>query len=193
MIGNKQILMRSLVQYFYSGGDCDGEEPEFQPRSVGDYILCDAGEGGDGTVIIAGTAGGESVEETISSFDSEGKAISSYRFTAIASIDVALIGATEIKLYPATETGDIINYSTYSESYIRCNWEYTASTANNRVVVNVGGEQVEAEMKIRYNMNYNIRRNDLLYIDGKWFKVATIQSASRSSKIAYLTNTGEVT
>lgn len=192
MIGTKQILIRSLVSYFYQGGDCESEEAEFQPPGGGCWVLCDAGEGGSGTVIIAGTAGGESVEETISSFDSEGKVVSSYRFTAVSSIDVTLIGSTEITLYPASETGDIINYTTYSESYIRCNWKYTSSTSANKVVMNVGGKQIEAEIEIRYNKNQNINLDDLLYIDGSWFKVDLIQEASRATKLAYLSNTGAI-
>ena len=192
MIGNKQILMRSLVSYFYQGGDCEAEDAEFQPMTGGCWVLCDAGEGGSGTVIIAGTSGGESVEETISSFDPEGKAVSSYRFTAISSIDVTLIGSIEITLYPASETGDIIDYTTYSESYIRCNWKYTSSTSANKVVVNVGGKKIEAEIEIRYNNSQNINLDDLLYIDGSWFKVDQIHQESRATKLAYLSNTGAI-
>jgi hypothetical protein len=192
MIGTKQVLIRSLVSYFYRGGDCESGEAEFQPRSAGDWVLCDAGEGGSGTIVIAGTAGGESVEDTISDFDSEGKAVSSYRFTAISSIDVALIGSTEITLYPASETGDIIDYTTYSESYVRINWKYTSSTSANKVVVNVGGKQIEAEIEVRYNKNQNINLDDLLYIDGSWFRVDQIHQESRATKLAYLSNTGSI-
>jgi len=194
MIGNKQILMRSLVQYIYSGGNCEDEESEFQPPTGGCYIRCDAGEGGSGTVVITGTYGGEDVIETMEVFDSEGISIGTQRFNTISSIDVTLDDGTDsIIIYPSDEMGDIINFSTYIQSYIRCGWEYTSSTANNRVVVNVGGEKVEAEIKMIYNKNYSVRRDDLLYIDGSWFKVEITQKASKVTRIAYLTNTGEVT
>ncbi len=192
MIGNKQILVRSLVQYYYSGGDCDGEEPAFQPPTGGRYVRCDSGEGGSGTVVIVGTYGGEDVTETITSFDSEGVAFGTQPYDTISSISVALIGATSITIYPADDVGNNINYNTYTESYIRCNWEYTSSTANNRVAFNVGGEKLEAEIKIQYNINYDVRMNDLLYIDSRWFKVGMTQKASKVTRIAYLTNTGEV-
>jgi hypothetical protein len=193
MIGHNQILMRSLVQYFYSGGDCEDEEPLFQPPTGGCYLRLDAGSGGSGTIVITGTYAGEDIEETITSFNSEGIAISDNRFSTISAIDVTLEDSSSITIYPASEIGDIINYSTYTSSYIRCNWNYTSSTANNKVEIDVGGAMVKAEIKIEYNKNYDIKRDDLLYIDGSWRKVGVIQTASRSQNIAYLTNTGEVT
>lgn len=193
MIGNKQILTRSLISYFYSGGDCTDEEPEFQPPTGGCYIRCDVGSGGDGSVTIEGTYGGEEVDETISSFDSEGVAIGTQRFDTITAISATLEEGTDsVTIYPASEAGDIINQTTYSESYIRCNWKYTSSTSANKVVVNVGGKQIEAEIEIRYNKNQNINLEDLLYIDGSWFKVDQIHQESRATKLAYLSNTGAI-
>ena len=193
MIGNKRIRIRSLTSYFYSSGDCTDEEPEFQPPAGGCYIRCDAGCGGDGSVVIEGTYGGGEVAETLSSFDSDGVAIGTQRFDTIAAISVTLAEGTDsVTVYPASETGDIINYTTYSESYIRCNWKYTASTSANKVVMNVGGKQIEAEIEIRYNKNQNINLDDLLYIDGSWFKVDQIHSESRATKLAYLSNTGAI-
>lgn len=195
MIGNKQILIRSLVSYFYSGGDCTDEKPEFQPPTGGCYIRCDAGSGGDGSVTIEGTYGGEDVDvdETLTSFDSEGVAIGTQRFDTITAISVTLEEGTDsVTVYPASETGDIINYTTYSESYVRINWKYTTSTSANKVVVNVGGKKIEAEIEIRYNKNQNINLEDLLYIDGSWFKVDQIHQESRSTKLAYLSNTGAI-
>lgn len=193
MIGNKQILCRSLVSYFYSGGDCTDEEPEFQPPTGGCWIRCKVEAGGDGSVTIEGTYGGEEVDETLESFDSEGVAIGTQRFDTITAISATLEEETDsVTIYPASETGDIINQTTYSESYIRCNWKYTSSTSANKVVINVGGKQVEAEIEIRYNKNQNINLDDLLYIDGSWFKVDLIQEASRATKLAYLSNTGAI-
>jgi hypothetical protein len=48
MIGNKQILIRHLVSYFYSGGDCADEDTEFQPQPGGCWVRCEAGGGEDG-------------------------------------------------------------------------------------------------------------------------------------------------
>jgi len=118
MIGNKQIPIRSLTSYFYSGGDCTDEDAEFQPPAGGCYIRCDAGAGGDGSVTIEGTYGGEDVDETLTSFDSEGVTIGTQRFDTITAISVTLAEGTDsVTVYPASETGDIINYTTYSESY----------------------------------------------------------------------------
>lgn len=193
MIGNKQILCRSLVSYFYSGGDCEDEEPGFQPPTGGCYIRCDVGSGGDGSVLIEGTYGGEEVAETLTSFDSDGVAIGTQRFDTITAISVTLEEGTDsVTVYPASETGDIIDYTTYSESYIRCNWKYTASTSANKVVMNVGGKQIEAEIEIRYNNSQNINLDDLLHIDGSWFRVDQIHSESRATKLAYLSNTGAI-
>ncbi|MCK9520861.1 MAG: hypothetical protein WC329_08445 [Candidatus Omnitrophota bacterium] len=193
MIGNKQILIRSLTSYFYSGGDCSDEEAEFQPPTGGCYIRCEVEAGGDGSVTIEGTYGGEDVDETLTSFDSEGAAIGTQRFDTITAISVTLEEGTDsVTVYPASETGDIINYTTYSESYVRINWKYTSSTSANKVMMNVGGKQIEAEIEIRYNKNQNINLDDLLYIDGSWFKVDLIQEASRATKLAYLSNTGAV-
>jgi hypothetical protein len=193
MIGNKQILTRSLTSYFYSGGDCSDEDPEFQPPTGGCWIRCQVAAGGDGSVTVEGTRLGEDVDETLTSFDSEGVAIGTQRFDAITAISVTLAEGTDsVTIYPASETGDIINQTTYSESYIRCNWKYTASTSANKVVVNVGGKKIEAEIEIRYNKNQNINLEDLLYIDGSWFKVDQIHQESRSTKLAYLSNTGAI-
>jgi hypothetical protein len=193
MIGNKQILCRSLVSYFYSGGDCEDEEPEFQPQPGGCWIRCQVAAGGDGSVTVEGTRSGEDVDETLESFDSEGVAIGTQRFDTITAISATLEEGTDtVTIYPASETGDIINYTTYSESYIRCNWKYTASTAANKVVVNVGGKQIEAEIEVRYNKNQNINLEDLLYIDGSWFRVDQIHQESRAAKLAYLSNTGAI-
>jgi hypothetical protein len=59
-------------------------------------------------------------------------------------------------------------------------------------VVNVGGKKIEAEIEIRYNNSQNINLDDLLYIDGSWFKVDQIHSESRATKLAYLSNTGAI-
>lgn len=191
MIGNKQILIRSLTSYFYSGGDCTDEDAEFQPPTGGCYIRCDVGAGGDGSVTIEGTYGGEEVDETLTSFDSEGVAIGTQRFDTITAISATLEEGTDsVVIYPASETGDVINYTTYSQSYIRCNWKYTSSTSANKIVVNVGGAQVECEIEMLYNKSFNIKRDDVLYIDGRWHKVGLIQEFSRATKKAYLT--GEV-
>lgn len=193
MIGNKQILIQSLTSYFYSGGDCTDEEAEFQPPTGGCYIRCDAGSGGDGSVTVEGTREGEDVDETLTSFDSEGVAIGTQRFDTLTAISATLAEGTDsVTVYPASETGDIINYTTYSESYVRINWKYTTSTSANKVVVNVGGKKIEAEIEIRYNKNQNINLEDLLYIDGSWFKVDQIHQESRATKLAYLSNTGAI-
>jgi len=193
MIGNKQILIRSLTSYFYSGGDCTDEEPEFQPQTDGCWVMCKVDAGGDGSVTVEGSRSGEDVDETLTSFDSEGVAIGTQRFDTITAISVTLVEGTDsVTVYPASETGDIINCTTYSQSYIRCNWKYSSSTANNKVVINVGGKQIEAEIEIRYNNNQNINLEDLLYIDGSWFKVDQIHQESRATKLAYLSNTGAI-
>ena len=191
MIGNKQILARHLVSYFYSGGDCSDEEAEFQPPTGGCYIRCEVEAGGDGSVTIEGTYGGEDVDETLTTFDSAGVAIGTQRFDTITTISATLAEGTDsVTVYPANETGDIIDYSAYTTSYIRCNWKYSSSTANNKVVINVGGAQVECEIEMLYNKSFNIKRDDILYIDGRWYRVGLIQEFSRATKKAYLT--GEV-
>jgi len=191
MIGNKQILARRLVSYFYSGGDCADEEAEFQPQNGGCWVRCEVEAGGDGSVTVEGTREGEDVDETLTSFDSEGVAIGTQRFDTITAISVTLAEGTDsVTVYPASETGDIINCTTYSQSYIRCNWKYSSSTANNKVVINVGGAQVECEIEMLYNKSFNIKRDDILYIDGRWYRVGLIQELSRATKKAYLT--GEV-
>ena len=136
MIGNKQILCRSLVSYFYSGGDCSDEEPEFQPQTGGCWARCQVEAGGDGSVTVEGTYGGEDVAETLTSFDSEGVAIGTQRFDTITAISVTLDEETDsVTIFPASESGDIINQTTYSESYIRCNWKYTSSTSANKIAI----------------------------------------------------------
>lgn len=193
MIGKNQILMRSLISYFYSGGDCEDETPLFQPPTGGCYLRLDAGSGGSGTIVISGTYSGVDVEETITSFDSDGIATSEHRFNTINSIDVTLSDSSSISIYPASETGDNINYSSYTSSYIRGDWSYSSNKASNKLVINVGGEKVESEIEVLFNKNYTVVRDNLMAIDGFWHKVELVNNFSRSTKIAYLTNTGDVT
>lgn len=192
MIGKTQIYKRSMVPYFYIGGDGDGQLPGFQPPTGGCFLRLDAGEGGFGSVTITGTYGGEDVEETVTSFDSDGIAISTERFATITSFDVTLVDSTSITIYPADEMGNTINYNTYSTSYVRGDWSYSSSTTNNKLTFNIGGEQVESEIEFLYNTNYNLNRDDLLGIDGYWYKVELTQKISRSTRKAYLTNTHEI-
>jgi len=193
MMGTNQVLMRSLISYFLSAGDGDSQSPEFQPPTGGCYLRLDTGSGGSGTVVVTGEYDGSDVEETITTFDSEGVAFSAERFDVISTFDITLSDATTVTIYPANDAGDIINYSTYTSSYVRGNWKYSSKTAGNKLTVNIGGEKIESEVEFRFNNNFTLRRDDLLAIDGFWYKVELVQRASRATQIAYLSNTGDNT
>ncbi len=173
MIGNELIEVQRPNTYILSSVAGTGKVPTAQPPTNGCYIRVE-GTGTAGSIVISGTVDGESTTETISSFDDENIGFGTKLFTAITSVNI--IGFTSAILYPATESGEKINLSSYTtfnilaDSYIKFLGEFSGQYTE------FAGHRNKIYRSLMYDRRFTLQREDLITLDGEPLTVVDVSS-----------------
>jgi hypothetical protein len=189
MIGTKKLTKKSRKEYLYSGSGGAVCAPVVQPPTGGSYIRAQIGAGASGTIIITGVYNSQAVSETITSFDSLGVGFGSQRFSSITNFNISLSTGTVV-IYPATQSGEIIRLSSFTESTIFCDWSYSSGATGHQVMIDVSGRLVPSEVELFYDSRYTLYVGDIIVINSKNYEVAKIEDSGDETRIAYLVNTG---
>lgn len=173
MIGNEQFTVTRLNKYLLSSAAGVDKVPTAQPPTAGCYVRVEA-VGTSGSIVIIGTVGGSSTTETISSYDSELVGFGTKLFTAISKVTIS--GFTSAILYPANESGEKINLTSYTTFTIMadCYTQYNSESTGK--FIEFGGIRSKLYRSLMFDGRYSLLNDDLITIDNEQFKVVDVSS-----------------
>ena len=182
MIGSEQFTVIRPSTFIFSGTAGAVKVPTTQPPTNGCYLRLEGGlTGSAGNVIITGTnVTDATTTETIlsTSFDVDRVAVSAKKWTNISNINVA--AWVSLVIYPASSSGDRINFGGGSGSYTTFNILADSYDANlnqfRGYYQQEAGEVTKSFKMLMYDGRFTLLAEDLITIFGKQYKVVDVES-----------------
>jgi hypothetical protein len=193
MIGNKSLTITRAYKTIYSGkGGNNKTTVIVSPPSHGCYLQFQIGAGHTGSVKTYGTVAGSSTTETITTFDTDGIGYSEKLWTAITRFDITVMSGitdissvTDILIYPANKSGDIITLTTTSTFNIICD-HYSVNINQFRgIYPEVSGERFKAFKQIEYDGRFTLLVEDKTTIGDKEYTIFNIDNPETDFYVAF--------
>lgn len=173
MIGNELFTVTRPNKYLLSSAAGVDKVPTAQPPTAGCYVRAEA-VGTPGSVVVTGTVGGSSTTESISTYDSELVGFGIKLFTAIPKVTIS--GFTSAILYPANESGEKINLTSYTTFTILADCYTQFIGENTGRYTELAGFRNKLFRSLMFDGRYTLLLDDLITIDGEQMKVVDVSS-----------------
>ena len=177
MIGSESFTVIRPNTYILNSAAGVDKVPTAQPPTGGSYLRLE-GTGTVGNVVVTGVATDGGTAETILStaFDTDKVAVSLKKWTSITKVTINSF--TLLVIYPASSSGDKINFgsgSTTTFNIIADSYDTNLNQYRGAYQEPLG-TTYKVYKTLMLDGRYTLQINDLITINGKQFKVADVES-----------------